>query len=49
MKKYNKNLLILGAGIDQLPGIQKAKDLGCYTIVLDGNPNSIGKEISDEF
>jgi biotin carboxylase len=49
MEKYNKNLLILGAGIDQVPGIQKARDLGCYTIVLDGNPNSIGKEISDEF
>jgi hypothetical protein len=49
MEKYNKNLLILGAGLDQVPGIQKAKDLGCYTIVLDGNSNSIGKEISDEF
>lgn len=49
MEKYNKNLLILGAGVDQVPGIQKAKDLGCYTIVLDGNSNSIGKEISDEF
>lgn len=49
MRKYNKVLLILGAGVDQLPGIQKAKDMECYTITLDGNPNSVGKEISDEF
>lgn len=49
MKKYNKVLLILGAGVDQLPGIQKAKDIGCYTIALDGNPNAAGKYISDEF
>ncbi len=49
MKKYNKVLLILGAGVDQLPGIQKAKDIGCYTITLDGNPNAVGKQISDEF
>lgn len=49
MKKYNKFLLILGAGIDQLPGIQKAKDMECYTITLDGNPNAVGKYISDEF
>lgn len=49
MKKYNKFLLILGAGVDQLPGIQKAKDMGCYTITLDGNLNAVGKYISDEF
>jgi biotin carboxylase len=49
MKKYNKVLLILGAGVDQLPGIQKAKDIGCYTITLDGNTNAVGKQISDEF
>lgn len=49
MKKYNKVLLILGAGVDQLPGIQKAKDMECYTITLDGNPNAVGKQISDEF
>lgn len=45
----DKNLLILGAGVDQVPGIEKAKELGIYTISLDGNPNANGKKISDEF
>ncbi len=44
-----KCLLILGGGIDQVPGILKAKDMGIYTIVLDGNSNAVGKEYSDEF
>lgn len=45
----NKNLLILGAGVDQIPGIKKAKELGIYTISLDGNPNASGKVFCDEF
>ncbi len=45
----NKNLLILGAGVDQIPGIKKARELGIYTISLDGNPNASGKILSDEF
>lgn len=44
-----KALLILGAGSDQIPGINKAKEMGIYTIVLDGNPNASGKEYADEF
>ena len=49
MIKFDKNLLVLGGGVDQLPGIKKAKEMGCYTITLDGNPNAKGKDISDEF
>ncbi|WP_072682231.1 ATP-grasp domain-containing protein [Arcobacter sp. LA11] len=44
-----KTLLILGAGPDQIPGILKAKEMGIYTIVLDGNENASGKDYSDEF
>jgi len=44
-----KTLLILGAGPDQIPGIKKAKEMGLYTIVLDGNNNAEGKTIADEF
>lgn len=45
----DKSLLILGAGIDQIPGIKKAKEMGFYTIVLDGNSEAIGKSYADEF
>ncbi len=45
----DKTLLILGAGVDQVPGILKAKEMGVYTIALDGNPNAEGKKYADEF
>lgn len=44
-----KTLLVLGAGVDQVPGFQKARDMGIYTIALDGNPNAAAKEHADEF
>jgi biotin carboxylase len=37
-----KKLLILGAGILQVAVIKKAKEMGIYTIVVDGNPEAIG-------
>ncbi len=45
----DKTLLILGAGPDQLAGILKAKEMGIYTIVLDGNKNAYSKKYADEF
>jgi len=44
-----KTLLVLGAGADQIPGFQKAKEMGIYTIALDGNPNAAAKDYADEF
>lgn len=44
-----KTLLVLGGGPDQLPGVLKAKEMGIYTIVLDGNPDAHCKSYSDEF
>lgn len=44
-----RKLLILGGGIDQIPGILKAKEMGIYTIVLDGNIHAKAKDIADEF
>lgn len=46
---YEKTLLILGTGLDQIPGIKKAKELGLYTIGLDINPNTPGAKLVDEF
>lgn len=42
-----KTLLLLGAGILQLAVIKKAKELGVYTIVADGNPDAIGLPLAD--
>lgn len=44
-----KALLILGAGPDQLPGINKANAMGITTIALDGNPDAIGQASADYF
>lgn len=37
-----KKLMILGASILQLPAIEKARELGLETIVVDMNPDAIG-------
>lgn len=44
-----KKLLVLGAGVDQIPGLIKAKEMGIYTIALDGNAEAAGKTYADEF
>ena len=44
-----KKLLILGAGMMQVPIIQKAASLGIHTIVADFNPNAPGIEYADRF
>ncbi len=43
-----KKLLILGAGILQVAVIKKAKEMGIYTIVVDGNPEAIGLLIANK-
>ena len=40
-------LLILGAGILQIPVIKKAKELGIYTLVADGDPHAAGLTLAD--
>lgn len=37
-----KTIMILGAGILQLPAIQKAKELGLNVVAVDMNPEAIG-------
>ncbi len=44
-----KKLLILGTGKDQVFGIEKAKEMGLYTIGLDLNEFSDGVKLVDEF
>lgn len=41
----SKKLMILGASILQLPAIEKARELGLDTIVVDMNPNAVGFDV----
>lgn len=42
-----KSILIIGAGVMQLPLIKQSKENNYTTIVMDGNPEAPGVEISD--
>lgn len=44
-----KKLLIVGGSDKQLPIITRAKELGYYTLCIDGNPNSIGFLYADTY
>lgn len=43
-----KKLLVLAAGILQVPVIRKAKALGYYVIAADGDPNAVGLSLADK-
>ena len=47
MKNDKKKILILGASILQVPGIEKAKEMGLEVYVADMNPNAVGFDIAD--
>ena len=44
-----RTILILGAGVMQLPAIRAAHRLGARVVVADGNPNAVGLSEADEF
>ena len=43
-----KKLLVLAAGILQVPVIKKSREMGLYVIAADGNPNAIGLPLADK-
>lgn len=43
-----KRLLVLAAGILQIPVIKKAKDIGYYVIAADGDENAMGLQYADK-
>ncbi|MFP4562164.1 MAG: ATP-grasp domain-containing protein [Spirochaetia bacterium] len=50
MKRGNRRvILILGAGIMQLPALHAARAKGWRVIVADGNPHALGVGLADEF
>lgn len=43
-----KKLLVLAAGILQVPVIKKAKEMGIYVVATDGDPNAVGLAMADK-
>lgn len=43
-----KRLLVLAAGILQVPVIKKAKEMGIYVIAADGDPDAVGLKYADK-
>ena len=43
-----KTILIISGGLEAVPGIKKAKEMGLYVVVSDIDPNAIGFEFSDD-
>lgn len=43
-----KRILVLGAGLLQLPVINKAKELGYFVIAVDGDPKALGLNYADK-
>ncbi len=44
-----KKLLIISGGIEALPGIEKAKEMGLHVVVADANAECPGRKIADDF
>lgn len=44
-----KRLMVMGAAIEQVPGIKKAKEMGYEVAVVDYNPKAIGVPLADKF
>ena len=41
--------MVMGAAIEQVPGIKKAKEMGYEVAVIDYNPNAVGIPLADQF
>jgi len=44
-----KHLIVMGAAVEQLPGIKKAKEMGYKVAVIDYNPKAVGIPYADKF
>lgn len=44
-----QKIIILGAGLLQVPAIVKAREMGLHVIAMDIDPNAIGFEYADEY
>lgn len=44
-----KCIIIIGAGVMQVPAIKSAKKMGLQTVVFDYNPEAVGVKLADKF
>lgn len=44
-----KRLMVMGAAVEQVPGIKKAKEMGYEVAVIDYNPKAVGIPLADKF
>lgn len=44
-----KTLWIVSGGIEAIPGILRAREMGLHVVVSDGNPNAPGAAFADDF
>ena len=44
----NRTLLIISGGIESIPCIKRASDMGLHVVVSDGNPNAPGFKYADD-
>lgn len=44
-----KRIMIMGAAVEQIPGIVKAKQMGFETAVIDYNPKAVGIPLADRY
>lgn len=49
MNRNRKTILLLGGSRQQVPAIEKAKDMGYYTILLDYLPDNPGQYVADKW
>ena len=43
-----KKLMVLAAGLLQIPVIKKAREMGCYVIAVDDDPHAPGMKLADK-
>jgi len=44
----SKNLLVVGGGIEAVPGLERAKEMGLHLVVSDKNPDAPGFAVADD-
>src|SRR5580658_1794048 len=48
LRSMHKNLLVVGGGIEAVPGLERAKQMGLHLVVSDTNPEAPGFAVADD-
>ena len=44
----SETLLVISGGLEAVPGIQRAREMGLHVVVVDGSPEAPGLEMADD-